>query len=212
MKIRVPIWIKLFLMTMFILLLAMIPTAYTNHARISSESIDREWQIVSQQAESRAQETRLVLAHLIEKSQFIATQLLGLQMKQQTPTVKELASFTNDPHMLNLEIISLEDGKSQVLLRQTQAKALAEYKLHPSYFYYLHEKSKFPVQKVFSGQMVVENASGFIGSADPQFGVFTIGVPFSKDASGKIEAILLADIHIAALQKPFLQKSESLAY
>ena len=94
MKLRIPIWIKLFLMTIFILLLAMIPTAYSNYARIKTESVDREWQIVSQQAESRAQETQLVLAHLLEKSQFLATQLLTFQLKKEIPSAKDLSIFT----------------------------------------------------------------------------------------------------------------------
>lgn len=212
MKLRIPIWIKLFLMTIFILLLAMIPTAYSNYARIKTESVDREWQIVSQQAESRAQETQLVLAHLIEKSQFLATQLLTFQVKKEIPTAKDLSIFTSDPHLLNLELISMKDLKPAVVLRQSQAKAITDYKLHPSYFYYLHEKAKFPVEKVFAGRMSIQNTTGFIASADPQFGVFTVGVPFSKDAAGKIEMILVVDVHLAALQKPFLLKTESESY
>ncbi len=212
MKLRIPIWIKLFLMTIFILLLAMIPTAYSNYARIKTESVDREWQIVSQQAESRAQETQLVLAHLIEKSQFLATQLLTFQVKKEIPTAKDLSVFTSDPHLLNLELISMKDLKPTVVLRQSQAKAITDYKLHPSYFYYLHEKAKFPVEKVFAGRMSIQNTTGFIASANPQFGVFTVGVPFSKDAAGKIEMILVVDVHLAALQKPFLLKTESESY
>ncbi len=212
MKLRIPIWIKLFLMTIFILLLAMIPTAYSNYARIKTESVDREWQIVSQQAESRAQETQLVLAYLIEKSQFLATQLLTFQIKKEIPTAKDLSVFTSDPHLLNLELISMKDLKPVVVLRQSQAKAITDYKLHPSYFYYLHEKAKFPVEKVFAGRMSIQNTTGFIASADPQFGVFTVGVPFSKDAAGKIEMILVVDVHLAALQKPFLLKTESESY
>ena len=199
-------------MTIFILLLAMIPTAYSNYARIKTESVDREWQIVSQQAESRAQETQLVLAHLIEKSQFLATQLLTFQVKKEIPTAKDLSIFTSDPHLLNLELISMKDLKPAVVLRQSQAKAITDYKLHPSYFYYLHEKAKFPVEKVFAGRMSIQNTTGFIASADPQFGVFTVGVPFSKDAAGKIEMILVVDVHLAALQKPFLLKTESESY
>ncbi len=212
MKLRIPIWIKLFLMTIFILLLAMIPTAYSNYARIKTESVDREWQIVSQQAESRAQETRLVLAHLIEKSQYLAAQLLTFQVKNEVPTEKDLSAFSADPHLLNLELISMKDLKPQLVLRQSQAKAIADYKLHPLYFNYLRERSNFPLQNVFSGKITLQNATGFIASSDPQFGLVTVGIPFSKDAAGKIEMVLLVDIHIAALQKPFLLKTESMSY
>ncbi len=212
MKFRIPIWIKLFLMTIFILLSAMIPTAYSNYTRISTESVDREWQIVSQQAESRAQETRLVLSHLIEKSQFIGAQLLNLQTKNEKPTEKDLTNFATDPFLLNLELVNMNDLKTNLVLRQTQSSAFADYKLHPSYFHYLHERSNFPVHKVFAGKIIIENATGYIASTDPQFGLFTVGIPFSKDAKGQIEMIMLVDIHLSALQKPFLQKSESHTY
>ncbi len=213
MKLRIPIWIKLFLMTVVILLSAMIPTAYTNYSRIKTESVDREWQIISYQAESRAGETSLVLSHLIEKSKFIAAQLLNFQVKNEKPSDKDLFSFSSDPDLLNIELVKISDQKAQLVLRQTQTKVFEENKLDPSYFTYLHDKSKFPMQKVFTGKIIVENASGFIaGRADSNFGLFTIGIPFSKDAMGQIEMILLVDVHIAALQKPFLQKTESLSY
>lgn len=213
MKIKIPIWIKLFFMTVIILLSAMVPTAYTNHKRISNESIDREWQIVGQQAESRAQESRLVLSHLMEKSQFLATQLLNIQVRNEKPTDKDLSMFTSDPHLLNIELIRTSGAqKFEVVLRQTQASAVKEYQLHPSYFIYLRERSQFPMAKVFAGQPVIQNTTGYIASNNPNFGVFTIGVPFSKDARGQIEMVLVADIQLSALQKPFLQKSESLSY
>ena len=200
-------------MTVVILLSAMIPTAYTNYSRIKTESVDREWQIISYQAESRAQETSLVLSHLIEKSKFIATQLLNLQLKNEKPNEKDLYAFTSDPDLLNIELIKMTDQKAEIVLRQSQMKTFEEYKLDASYFYYLHEKSKFPLQKVFAGKIIVENASGFIPTPkDSNFGLFTIGIPFSKNSVGQIEMILLVDINISALQKPFLQKSESLSY
>ena len=200
-------------MTVVILLSAMIPTAYTNYSRIKTESVDREWQIISYQAESRAGETSLVLSHLIEKSKFIAAQLLNFQVKNEKPSDKDLFSFSSDPDLLNIELVKMSDQKAQLVLRQTQTKVFEENKLDPSYFTYLHDKSKFPMQKVFAGKIIVENASGFIaGRADSNFGLFTIGIPFSKDAMGQIEMILLVDVHIAALQKPFLQKTESLSY
>ncbi|OFZ29691.1 MAG: hypothetical protein A2622_10740 [Bdellovibrionales bacterium RIFCSPHIGHO2_01_FULL_40_29] len=212
MSFKIPIWIKLFLMTVIILLSAMIPTAYTNHARISSESIDREWQIVSQQAESRAQETRLIISHLMEKSQFLATQFLTLHLRNEKPSEKDLSMFTSDPYLLNIEVIKVKDLKPEVVFRETQPKAFSEYKLHPSYFIYLRERSQFNLSDIFEGQVVLRNVTGYIATSDPHFGLFTIGLPFSKDQNGKIDMILIADIHLSALQKPFLQRSESLSY
>src|SRR3989338_1258013 len=212
MSFKIPIWIKLFLMTVIILLSAMIPTAYTNHARISSESIDREWQIVSQQSESRAQETRLIISHLMEKSQFLATQFLTLHLRNEKPSEKDLSMFTSDPYLLNIEVIKVKDLKPEVVFRETQPKAFSEYKLHPSYFIYLRERSQFNLSDIFEGQVVLRNVTGYIATSDPHFGLFTIGLPFSKDQNGKIDMILIADIHLSALQKPFLQRSESLSY
>lgn len=200
-------------MTVVILLSAMIPTAYTNYSRIKTESVDREWQIISYQAESRAQETSLVISNLIEKSKFIAAQLLNFQVKNEKLSEKDLFAFTSDPNLLNIELVKMSEQKAQLVLRQTQPKVFEENKLQPSYFNDLHEKSKFPMQKVFAGKIIIENASGFIaGPTDVNFGLFTIGIPFSKDLTGQIEMILLVDVHIAALQKPFLQKTESLSY
>src|SRR3989338_1237659 len=190
MSFKIPIWIKLFLMTVIILLSAMIPTAYTNHARISSESIDREWQIVSQQAESRAQETRLIISHLMEKSQFLATQFLTLHLRNEKPSEKDLSMFTSDPYLLNIEVIKVKDLKPEVVFRETQPKAFSEYKLHPSYFIYLRERSQFNLSDIFEGQVVLRNVTGYIATSDPHYGLFTIVLLLSKDKNGKTDKIL----------------------
>ncbi|MBC7458391.1 MAG: HAMP domain-containing protein, partial [Bdellovibrionaceae bacterium] len=209
-KLRIPIWIKLFLVTIIILLAAMIPTAYSNYSRIKTESIDREWQIVGGQAESKAQEIRLVLSHSIEKYQFVATQLLNLQSKNEKPSVKDMAILSSDPHFLKLELVQMKDGKVESKLKQISEKNYADNKLNSAIAEDASWLQKYSLNQVFLGDLRLQNTTGKLTSPNGfPIGTITLGIPFSKDESGKIELVLLIDLLNSALAKPFIQKSES---
>lgn len=213
MNLRIPIWIKLFFVTIIVLLAAMIPTAYSNYVRIKAESIDREWQIVSTQAQNKAQETRLVISYMIEKYQFVATQLLNIQSKNEKPALKDLAVLSSDPHFIKMEIMQMKDGRTETILKQISEKNYTENKLNSQGADDASWLKKFSLVQVFSGETLVQNTTGKIRSSTAAaVGTLSIGVPFAKDDSGKIESILVIDVFTSALQKPFIQKSESSSF
>lgn len=212
MKFRIPIWIKLFTVTVLILLLAMIPAAITNYSKIKRESVDREWQIVTTQSESKAEEVRLTLANVIDKALISATYLMTQKMNEGKDANPLLNPFTRDPDMLSIEILKVTSLGQELILRSTKEDAVKEYQLHPQYFHYLRERQKFPIDSVLSGKIEILNSTNFVPTTNKNFAIATIGLPFTKDANGRIEQVILIDVLLSSLQKQFNLSSESTAY
>lgn len=75
------------------------------------------------------------------------------------------------------------------------------------YFVQLRSQQKFPLRSLALGNIEIKNAT--YPKAPP---LFTIGLPLARDAQGKISHVVLADILISPLEKPFTDPSERTQY
>lgn len=207
---RLTIWMKIFSVTIAILLIATIPTAVQIYSSVKIEAVDREWQVVSSESQSKAAEVRLIFDNLVER----ATISAGYLVKEKSAPAqnKSVHPFYRDNDLLSVEVIRIHDGISEILFRESKTDLFAQYGLSTDFIRQLRTKQGFPWNRVFEGKIEIQNASGIIPAVDKTFAIATIGIPFSKDESGRIDQILLADFHLSALQKPFHVLNESTSY
>jgi hypothetical protein len=120
---RLPISFKLFIMTFFVLLAAMLPTAFRNYSQVKKESIDREWQFISTQSESKSQEVEWILKNLIENS--IQSSTYFLEKKFKGLSLNDLLNpFIKNEYMLNFEIFEIENNSANLIHRETKTQLM----------------------------------------------------------------------------------------
>jgi len=212
MTVQFPIWLKLFTVSLILILLATIPTAIKNYSRLRLESVDREWQFITTQSEAKTTEVNLLIKSIIDKAMVSAGYLLEAKLNEDREGTLNLNPFEKDPDLVSIEIIRVDGSKNEVILRESKKEILHEYGLREDYFQLVRSVQGFPWNRVAEGKIEIRNATQLVPAPDKAFGVVTIGFPFSKDAKGSIEKIVLVDVHLAAFQKPFNKKNENILF
>jgi adenylate cyclase len=197
-KLHIPIVVKLVGITVTLLLVATVWIALQSSTEFEKISVPREKDANGEAAEDKAAQVNVLFDKYREKLGIAASLLMKAYKTPEERDESLQLSFYKDPDFVNVEVISLDNGKQEVVHRISKPEYLKEFGLTAEYLASLRKVRPFPVASVFSGNIEVRNSS--IAKGAP---LVTIGMPIMVDDSQRITHIALADLRLDGLQKPF---------
>lgn len=205
---RIPISVKLILLTVALLLLVTIPIAIVSSNYFEKISREREENVNLDYVADRATEVENILNSLVDKTKANASLLLKTTTDSKMANDDFELNFLRDKSFLAIEVLKL-DGTSMTSVKKRikEDYLRTTYKVDPAILTNVRAWQKFPVLSVAKGSLEIQNAT-FKGGPS----MFTIGIPLVKDSAGKITHIALADVDLGALQKPFSEQKERTFY
>ncbi len=206
-KLIFPIFAQLVLLTLILLLSSAGLITFGNVDAFESTSKLREEDANRDQASARATEVERLLMHYIDKIKITGALLYK---EYRDPREKQSSldlTFRQDREFVSIEIVKSGQGAPIVHERVTNREYLDQYKLPEDYISMLRQTNPFPVASVFAGEVEIRNTSIVQGAP-----LITIGIPFVKDAFGKITHILIADMRLDSLQKVFANVRDRVMY
>ncbi len=209
---KIPISVKLIVMTVLLLLAVTIPIAIQSSNEFQKNSVQRENAINRELAESRARQLENVLINLVEKITLSARMLVKPGATESIPASEEFnINFNNDNDLISVEVYLLEGVTKKMLTQQIKQTVLKSFGVTSDYITKLRDIrdiQKFPFSTVVEekGKVVLLNSSG-VESKEPA--MITIGIPLYKDKQGRITHIAVSEVQLSSLQKPFEKRSAS---
>lgn len=214
---NIPIAVKLIVIITTILLLANLVVAYQASELFKEVSGKREEDVNRSQADAHVATIDTKIGNLAEKARFLASLLLKSTVQSagtnQTAVTNSSdralldETFKKDRELVSLKVISASTKGMESTGPLINLGYLESYKLDAEYLNLVEQRLKFPVEKVFSGETILENRSLPDGAP-----LLTLGMPLAKDNLGKITQIVIADIQLQTLQKAFATKSARVEY
>jgi adenylate cyclase len=204
---RFPIYLKLILVTVFILLSAMGPVAYLTSDYFKKASAEREKLANLAEAETRAGEVTSFIQGAVNRGKTLGTMLLKARTDATHTKAKPAAETATDPvefqfqqeaGLVALEVFERKDGNFVSLRRLANDKYLKNAKLEPEYLNTVTKKVPFPIAAPFAGEVTIKNRS--LPKGLP---LLSLGIPLATDDSGKVTHAAVADIDLMRLQKSF---------
>lgn len=209
-RMKIPISIKLIIITVVLLLGVTIPIALRSSAYFEMTSLQREENVNLDYAAARATEVENILSGLVEKTSSYSSLLLKMANEGVESTSEFEMGYLRDKAFLALEVVKIE-GSSLISIRKHIKGDLVKeaHKSDAEMWPQIRKWQQFPVNVVAQGQgsLEIQNATFKDGPS-----MFTIGLPLVKNDSGVITHIALADIDLGLLQKPFSEIRERTFY
>lgn len=210
---KIPISAQLITITAGLLVCVTVPIAFQSSEEFEKNSVQRENAINRELAESRAKQLENIIMNLTEKTTSAARLLL--KSSTQTDQLNSSSSdfdinFNNDNDFVSIEIFKLDGSTAEgtPVIKKVKSEPLKPYNLTVDYISRLRQQSPFPFRSIVEdnkGRVVLVNSSG--PSNTPP--LITIGIPLVRDSQNKITHVVLADVHLSVLQKPFGKRSAS---
>lgn len=203
MKFKFPIAWKLLLVTVFILLLAMIPVALQLSGLFSELSLKREEDVNKEQTLSKSSEIVSKLEDILDKS-FVIGSLL--YREQEVLKDAQLVAVNKQAINFNLErlrdiyrvVVYKMDPDSKEVVKVAEilnSEILIRYKIPLNFHKLIDEKKPFPNLIPFNDNVTVRNRT--VSTTTP---LLTIGSPLVKE-NGAVSHIVVTDFAFSSLQK-----------
>lgn len=190
--------VKLVGITVAMLLVATVWIALQSSYEFQNISVPREKYANGEAAEDKAAQVNVLFDKYREKTGIVASLLLKEYQSPEERDESLRLSFHQDFDIVNVEVITLKDGKQEVVQRLTKEEYLRSFDLTAEYIETLRKVKPFPIAEVFSGKIEIRNSSVPKGAP-----LVTIGIPLVVDEAQRITHIALADLRLDGLQKPF---------
>ena len=207
MKFKFPIAWKLLFVTVFILLLAMIPVAYKVSDLFSDLSLKREEDINKEQTLAKSSEIISKLEDILDKS-FVVGSLIYrdkeiLKDRKSKAVNKTAIDFNLERlrEIYRVSVYKLNFGKKPTLVSEVlNTDVLVKYEIPQNYHTLIDKQAPFPFLIPFNDVVSVKNRS--LSSERP---ILTIGAPLVK-ANSKVTHIVVADFAFSSLQKSLINQ------
>jgi adenylate cyclase len=209
---RVPIGVKLAIMTVLILLAVAIPSTQITSKNFAETVSRREENINLDSAAGRASHIESIVENWIDKTKGAAGTLLKTGDLSSTGAASETdLGFYSDRTFFGVEVRKVDgtvvkrvmkDALLAELCGQSPSSTTNKVNRNCSVdgIGNIAERAGFPLASVIDGSIEVQNATLNNGPA-----LFILGMPLIKDETGRITHIALAYVDIMVLQKPFSQ-------
>lgn len=196
---RIPISIKLVLVTVLIILAIVVPLAYDNSTQFEEEFGKSQDGANTELANSKASEVEGLFLNAVEKVRTVTNLMLQeFGDEDQRRRAMDLV-FYRDLDFVNIEIYELKDNRLSLYKRETNETYLKMYGLDRSYMQRLRQEKPFPILAIFSDGERIQIQNSTLKSGAP---LFTIGVPFPDDL-GVVRHAAVVDIRLDRLQRAF---------
>ncbi|MCX7978487.1 MAG: HAMP domain-containing protein [Bdellovibrionaceae bacterium] len=201
---RIPISFKLIIITVLLLLGVTIPIAIVSSSYFEKRSMQREEDINVSFASARATEIENILNSIVEKSRNAGLMLYKAHYENKELSEEFDLSFKRDKSFLSVEVVKIADSSVQSVAKRLKNDLLQEqYQTDELMMNQIRSWQQFPIRNLTQGSIEVQNATFAKGPP-----MFTVGIPLVKDNTGRITHVVLADISLSVLQKPFSEISE----
>ncbi|MFM6927985.1 MAG: adenylate/guanylate cyclase domain-containing protein [Bdellovibrio sp.] len=200
---RIPISTKLITVTIVILVASTGTITFISSKYFEKKASEQVDIANLESAAAKAKEVDNIIASLVDKTRTSGS----LLMKGASANEDLDFNFTQDKNFIALEVLKLNGSSVESVARKIKEDALKPFNLTGSYFINLRSWQKFPMRSVAEGSIEIKNATYPKAPA-----MITIGIPLVKDSQGKITHIVLADVALAPLEKPFTDPSERTQY
>lgn len=212
---RIPIAVKLIILTLSFLILSTVLFVYVSSLELTTAMVLREEDANKSYAENRATEVDQILTSLKEKTEINGALLMKARAaskesgslmisRDQINAEKELEfNFSRDRSLLALEIVERRGQRFQSMLLQPKKIWLEEKKMTEAVFVEARTKAEYPLSFVFQKNLEVMNISP---NKDVPF--FALALPLVQDPQNQVSHIVIAYYDLRLLQKSFSQDSE----
>lgn len=198
---RLPIFIKTNLITIFLLLLATLPLTIWSTNEFEKTSRFQEEDINLKLAFSKANELNYILENSKDRAISLGNLVLSTLNSTSLDTEAKIENtFKQDKDIYALDIYFVDQDrqKTKLLKRLTDEERFVLHKYDSSYIDQLRRSQNFPIYSITQNKIIIQNSS--VPKGIP---LFTIGVPLMKDSKGRVSHIAIADYSLARLQKSF---------
>lgn len=200
---RIPISTKLITVTILILVASTSTITYISSKYFEKKSSEQVDISNLESAAAKAKEVDNIIASLVDKARVSGS----LLMKGASANEDLDFNFSKDKNFIALEVLKLDGSTVQTVARKVKEDVFKPYSLTGAYLVNVRAWQKFPLRTVAQGSIEIKNASYPKAPA-----MITIGLPLVRDAQGKITHVVLADVALAPLEKPFTDPSERTQY
>ncbi len=211
---KISISIKLILMTLGILFLATVSITLITSGLFEKKTLDRESDSNLESASAKATEIEHIITSTYQRTKGTAFSYYKSQSNPSKENLDEfMAAFNRDSNLISLEIYKVDKGTVELLGRKVKEEALVKMGFAANYLAKMREQQKFPIRSVIQGGP--ENAGTIEiksnnGTTDPA--IFTMGMPLVQDQQKKTTHIVIADIQLSVLQKPFSNPTDHVQF
>lgn len=215
---RFPIAWKLALVSIIILLVAMVATAFKTSSIFRQVSGDREKDSNRAQADAKANEVEVTLDSLQKRVAFFGTLLLKAHNDDKAVAKSSgrrdatadrdllVATFLADADLVSLEVQTREEP-TKPIERLVDETYLKRFKLDAGFLKLLDKKRPFSSARAFAGDMLLANRS-LEGGAP----VFAMAIPLVKGEGGRVTHVAIANIQLQTIQRSFAEQGERIIY
>lgn len=205
---KISIATKLIFMTVVAIAAVSAVIAFKSSNYFENTSKQREENVNLDYASARATEVENILNNLVDKTKSSGSILMKLATDPNMKSEDFELGFMRDKAFLALEVLKIEGTSIASVKKRVKEDLLREtYKVDPGLLTQIRGWQQFPLASVAKGSIEIQNAT-FRGGPS----MFTIGIPLVKDETGKITHMVLADMDLGLLQKPFSEQKERSFY
>lgn len=199
-RLKIPISLKLIVITVSLLLVVTSFIAVESAKRFEKSSADRVETVNREVTSLRATDVEGLFVNYLDKVKVVAALLDKKEVNSQERQKALELTFRRDRDLVSVEVWHL--GVDKYIDRVVNADFLKQYQLSSSYIdvvrKFQQQQNKFQKEAVFAGEIEIRNASLADGAP-----LISIGVPFAKDDYGNITKIAIAEVRLDRLQKIF---------
>jgi len=182
-KLRVPISIKIIMITTIIILGCMILITKQSNQYLRKAIVEREEFTNLTEASLRATQIETVLDTSLEKAKAV-----GQLVLKETPEGLTNFQLPKDKFLIAVEVWKMTDGHPAIFFQKTQDDFLKKYNLTSDQLSTFLQKSPFPIASVIQKKIEIQFSDINSGGIH----LINIGFPISKDAKGQVSHFAVA--------------------
>ena len=200
---RIPISTKLITVTILILVASTGTITWISSKYFEKKAAEQVDISNLESTAAKAKEVDSIIASLVDKARVSGS----LLMKGASSNDDLDFNFTKDKNFIAIEVLKLDGSAVETVARKVKEDVFKPYNLTGAYMVNVRAWQKFPIRSVAQGSVEIKNASYPKAPA-----MITLGLPLVRDAQGRITHIVLADVALAPIEKPFTDPSERTQY
>ncbi|MFN3697512.1 MAG: adenylate/guanylate cyclase domain-containing protein [Pseudobdellovibrio sp.] len=194
MKIRIPISIKIILITTIIILGCMILITKQSNEYLRKAIVEREEFTNLTEASLRTAQIETVLDTSLEKAKSVGQ--LILKENNESLTYFQLPK---DKYLVGVEVWKITDGYPSIYFQKSQNDFLKKYNFTQEQLSMLLQKTPFPIASVMQKKIEIQFANINSGSIR----LINIGFPLARDAKGQVNFFAVARFSQEMIQSLF---------
>ena len=221
---RISIATKLIFLTISFLVIATAIFATQSSQLLETVLILREENSNRMQADALATEVDSIIGSAIERAQIIGTILYKMKNEEKqnllnnvvipavnpdNPKLSDLdVNFNKDRGLVSLEVYKITATGYELYAKKVKEEALKQAGVGLDYIDKVRQANNFPIRTVAQKKIEIRNST----LPKKELPLVTIGIPLLRDENDNVTHVVVFDINLGVLAKPFSSGSERVLY